>query len=184
MTEFEVLPFGTRTDKFECVFVWIYAKNCTPYKNYPYNDIPNVSLVLAELRFDGFLGSVGGAVEADDETLEIAVQREAMEEIAYNLDVNRLEPLLTLRMPKGNINHSFSLEVSYEELLSIRNNAHNGEHFGAENAGVNLLHTCRYTKGRGDECGYNNLIEQNFIGTALYEYKELVKTKNLLVSYV
>lgn len=184
MTDFEVLPFGTRTDKFECVFVWIYAKNCTPYQNYPYNDIPNVSLVFAEMRFDGLLGAVGGAVEDDDESLEIAIQRESVEEIAYQLDTNRLEPLLTLRLPSGTINHSFSLEVTYQELLNIRNNAHNGVHFSAENAGVNLLHTCRYTKGRGNECGYNNIIEQKFIGTALVEYQELVKTKNLLVSYV
>lgn len=184
MDKFKVLPFGTRSDNFECVFVWIYAKNCTPYKNYPYNDIPNVSLVLAEMRFDGLLGAVGGAVESDDISLENAIYRESLEEIGYDLPVDRLEPLLTIMSPNGTYNHSFSLEVSYDELLDIRNNAHNGIHFSAENAGVNLLHTCRYTKGKGNECGYNNIIQQKFIGTSLLEYEELVKTKNLLVSYV
>lgn len=184
MDGYEVLPHGVRSSRFDCVFVWIFARNCNPYKNYPYNDIPNVSLVLTELRFDGLMGAVGGGVEQDDVSLESAVQREAWEEIHYNLDVSRLKKLSTIRSPNGTHNHSFSYEVTYEELQDIRNNAHLGEHFSAENAGVNLMHICRYTKGRGNECGYSNLIEQNYIGTAKMELMNLVETENLLINYV
>jgi len=182
---YEAIPFGERSARYDCVFVWIYAKNCTPYKNYPYNDIPNVSLVLSELRYDGLMGAVGGLVESDDPSLEIAVQREAQEEIAYNLPIERLKPLASYKnMATSSHNHSFSLEVSYDELLEIRNNAVNGEHFGAENAGVNLLHICRYLKGNKVECGWNTLIEQNFIGTAKLELLQLVQDEELLINYV
>lgn len=182
---YEEIPFGTRSERYDCVFVWIYARNCTPYSNYPYNDIPNVSLVLSELRFDGLLGAVGGMVEKDDPSLEIAVLREAQEEIAYNLPIDRLEKLVSYKNTViGSHNHAFSLEVSYEELLEIRNNAHNGEHFSAENAGVNLLHTCRYLKGNKIECGWNTLLEQRFVGTAKLELIKLVHMKNLLIDYV
>lgn len=177
------LPFGERTDSFEAVFVWIFARNCTPYKGYPYNDIPNVSLVLTEMRWDGLLGAVGGAVEEDDESLEIAVQREALEEIAYDLDISRLKPLCTIRMRSGSHVHSYSYEVSYDELLDIRNNAHNGVHFSAENAGVNLLHICRYLKGNRQECGYNVIMTQQFVGTAKAELEKLAKDENLIVDY-
>ena len=182
---YEEIPFGTRSEIYDCAFVWIYAKDCTPYSNYPYNDIPNVSLVFTELRFDGMLGAVGGKVEYDDPNLEIAILREAEEEIAYNLPVERLEPLVSYKNTVvGSHNHAYSLEVSYEELLEIRNNAHNGIHFSAENAGVNLLHICRYLKGNKVECGWNTLIEQRFIGTAKMELMKLVRTKNLLIDYV
>jgi 8-oxo-dGTP pyrophosphatase MutT (NUDIX family) len=182
--QYEFLPFGTKSSRFDCAFVWIYAKNCTPYENYPYNDIPNVSLVLTELRFDGLMGSVGGGVEKDDESFEIAVQREAKEEINLDLDISKLEPLMTIRSPNGTHNHSFSYEVSYEEIQQIRNNAYQGEHFSAENAGVNLVHICRYTKGRDNECGYNLLMKQQFVGTAKIELERLVRSKDLLVNYV
>lgn len=181
---YELIPFGERSKRFDCVFVWIYARNCTPYSNYPYNDIPNVSLVLSELRFDGLMGAVGGGVEQDDISLEDAVRREAWEEIHYNLDISNLKQLATIRSPNGTHNHSFSYEVSYEKLQEIRNNAHLGEHFSAENAGVNLMHICRYTKGRGNECGYNNLLTQNFVGTAAMELDMLVSEEKLLINYV
>lgn len=179
----QTLEFGTRSERFDAVFVWIFARNCTPYNGYPYNDIPNVSLVLTEMRWDGLMGAVGGAVEPEDESLEIAVQREAWEEIAYDLDVSKLKPLATMRLPSGSHVHSFSYEVSYEELMDIRNNAHNGEHFSAENAGVNLLHICRYLKGNWQECGYNVIMTQNFVGTSKSELAMLVEKENLLVDY-
>lgn len=181
--EYKELPFGTRSPKHDCVFVWIYAKNCTPYQNYPYNDIPNVTLMLSELRWDGLMGGVGGVVETDDVSLEEAVKREAWEEIHYDLPVGRLEPLLTLKNFSGSHNHSFSLEVSYEELVQIRNNAHLGEHFSAENAGVNLVHICRYMKPNKVECGYKWFLEQQFIGSSKQELEYLVDTKGLLVNY-
>lgn len=185
MLYYEELPFGTRSEKYDCVFVWIFARNCTPYKGYPYNDIPNVSLVLTELRWDGLMGAVGGMVERDDPSLEIAAQREAQEEIAYNLPIERLEPLATFHNKISGANiHSFSLEVTYEELLEIRNNAHTGAHFNAENAGINLIHVCRYLKGGKIECGWNTIMEQNFVSTSKLELRKLVHNKNLLINYV
>lgn len=181
---YQEIPFGTRSNRYDCAFVWIFSKNCNPYKNYPYNDIPNVSLVLAELRFDGLLGAVGGLVEKDDPSLEIAVVREAKEEINYDLPIERLKPLVSYKNMATNVhNHAFSLEVSYEELLEIRNNAVTGEHFPAENAGVNLLHICRYLKASKVECGWNVLMEQNFVGTSKKELIKLVEDNNLLIDY-
>lgn len=185
MNLYKEIPFGTRSSTFDCVFLWIYAKNCTPYKGYPYNDIPNVSLVLSELRWDGLLGAVGGAVEFDDSSLEEAIAREAKEEIAYDLPIDRIEPLVSYKNVISNSHiHSFSLEVSYEELLDIRNKASTGEHFNAENAGVNLLHICRYLKAGKVESGWNNIMEQNFVSTSKLELQKLVKSKNLLIDYV
>ena len=181
---YEEIPFGTRTDKFEGAFVWFYARNCEPYKNYPYNDIPNVSLVLSELRWDGMMGAVGGAVEDDDISLEEAVRREAIEEIGYDLNVDNLKPLATIKnIYSGAHNHSYSYEVTYEELQRIHNNASTGIHFSAENSGVNLLHICKYKTGSGTERGYNIILEQKFVGTSKLELQKLVKRENLLVDY-
>lgn len=185
MTGYEEIEFGTRSKSFDCAFVWIYARNCTPYTGYPYNDIPNVSLVLAEMRYDGLFGAVGGAVEENDLNLEVAVQREAMEEIAYDLPIERLEPLATYKNQiSGTHIHSFSLEVTYEELLEIRKNAYDGKHFNAENAGINLLHICRYLKGGKIECGWNAIKEQQFVSTSKMELIKLAITKNLVIDYV
>ncbi|SOK58383.1 hypothetical protein [Yersinia phage fHe-Yen9-04] len=185
MIGYEEIEFGTRSNRFDCVFVWIYARNCTPYAGYPYNDIPNVSLVLTELRWDGLFGAVGGAVEDDDLNLEVAIHRESMEEIAYDLPIERLEPLATYKNTiSGSHIHSYSLEVTYEELLEIRKNAYDGVHFNPENAGINLLHICRYLKSGKIECGWNTVLEQNFVSTSKLELMKLVRTKNLLIDYV
>lgn len=185
MIGYEEVDFGTRSNNMDCVFVWIFAKNCTPYAGYPYNDIPNVSLVLTELRYDGMFGAVGGAVEHDDLNLQVAIHREAMEEIGYDLPIDRLQELATYKNKITGVHiHSYSLEVTYEELLEIRDNATSGAHFSAENAGVNLLHICRYLKGGKIECGWNTILEQNFVSTSKMELMKLVREKNLLIDYV
>lgn len=178
------LEHGTlsETNK-DCVFLWIYAKNCTPYKGYELNDIPNVSLVLAELRFDGLMGAVGGSVESGEDLYQ-AIKRECKEEINYDPVLERIEPLATYRNDKsGFCIHSFSYECTYEELLEIRKNAIYADHFNAENAGINLLHICKYKKFNGVEAGYCNILTQNFTSTSKMELEKLVKTKNLLVNY-
>lgn len=178
------LPHGELSkNKKDCVFLWIYAKNCTPYKGYELNDIPNVTLVLAEMRFDGLMGAVGGAVE-NGEDLYTAVQRECREEINYTPVLERIEPLATFTNEKSGLCiHSFSYECTYEELLDIRKNAIYAEHFNAENAGINLMHICKYKKINGTEAGYCNILTQNFTSTSKLELQKLVSTKNLLVNY-
>lgn len=179
------IEFGTRSTRSDFAFCWIFARNCTPYNGYPDNlGIDKVNLVLAQLRYDGLIGACGGMVESTDNSLEEAAQREVLEEIGYNVDLSRLNPLMSIRLPSGSHCHSFSYEVQYDELQSIRNNAYKGIHFNAECAGVNLLHISRYTKGYGNECGYNVLLEQHWSGTSKEELQYLIEKENLLISYL
>lgn len=184
MNHYTQVPFGSRSNSFEAVFLWIYAKNCTPYAGYELNKIPKVTLVLSQLRWDGMFGGIGGAVEKTDADLETAVIREAFEEVGYVVDRSRLKPLTTFQNTKNNNHiHSFSLEVTYEELLEIRNNAHKAEHFSAECAGVNLMHFARYLKGGRTEAGFCNLMDQNFICTSQRELEILADKEDLIVDY-
>lgn len=179
------IQFGTRSTRADFAFCWIFARDCDPYNGYPDDlGIDKVNLVLAQVRFDGLFGACGGLVESIDKSLEEAVQREVHEEIGYTLDLSNLKPLMSIRLGTGSHCHSFSYEVSYDELQSIRNNAHTGSHFSAECAGVNLLHISRYTKGYGSEYGWNLLQDQHWSGTSLQELKYLVQKEDLLISYL
>lgn len=181
----EKIDFGKRSTRADFAFCWIFARDCTPYSGYDDQlGIDKVNLVLAQLRFDGCIGACGGMVESDDNSLEEAVQREVLEEIGYTVDLTHLKPLLSLRLPSGSHCHSYSYEVDYNELQSIRDGAYRGIHFNPECAGVNLLHISRYTKGYGNECGYNVLLEQHWSGTSKEEFMYLVETENLLISYL
>lgn len=178
------VPFGTISERANFVFVFFFAKNCTPYAGYELNDIPLVNLVLLQMRWDGNLGAVGGMVEINDTSIAHAAQREVLEEMGYMLDIHHLEPLKSFELYSGSISHSYSYEVSYDELKRIRDNASTGSHFSAEVAGVNLCHISRYNKGQNREAGYNNLMSQQFVGTSKEELEFLVQKENLLISYL
>lgn len=178
------VPFGERSKRADFAFVWIFARNCNPYEGYELNDIPVVNLVLAQMRWDGMLGASGGMVEDSDNTLEEAAAREVYEELGYTIDISQLKPMKTIRLLSGSHVHSYSYEVSYDELKKIRDNASTGQHFSAECAGVNLMHISRYDKGHGNEVGYNVIKSQNWVGTSLEELEYLVEKENLLISYL
>ncbi len=178
------VPFGEYGTRANFVFCYFFARKCNPYKNYELNDIPEVNLVLLQLRWDGLLGGCGGTVESTDISLEYALRREVQEEMDYNIFVSHLRPLKTFEIYPGANSHSFSYEVTYDELKHIRDGYTNAKHASAEVAGVNLCHISRYSKGQNREAGYNNLMTQNFIGTAKQELEYLVQKENLLISYL
>lgn len=178
------VTFGERSKRADFAFVLIFARNCNPYEGYELNDIPVVNLVLAQMRWDGSLGHCGGMVEDSDNSLEEAAAREVYEEVGYVIDISHLSALKTIRLMSGSHVHSYSYEVSYDELKKIRDNASTGKHFSAECAGVNLMHISRYEKRRGEEVGYNVIKSQNWIGTSLEELEYLVEKENLLISYI
>ncbi len=183
MSKAEV-PLGQMGKRANFVFCFFYAKECTPYADYELNDIPVVNLVLLQVRWDGLLGACGGTVESTDKSLEDALQREVQEEMNYIIDKSRLSPLKSLELfPEGHT-HSYSYEMTYAELKKLRDNYAYGKHASAEVAGVNLCHISRYSKGQNREAGYNNLMTQNFIGTAKQELEYLVQKENLLISYL
>lgn len=184
MHEYHRLDFGIRSEVSNAVFLWIFARNCTPYAGYELNEIPNVTLVLSQLRWDGKFGAVGGLVESTDPDFETALEREALEEIGYQLDRKRLQPLATFaNQVTGAHVHSYSMEVTYEELLAIRDNATSGKHFSAECAGVNLMHFAKYLKPDGFEAGFSNLMQQQFVCTGKAELQILEDRFKLIVDY-
>ncbi|HCQ0858553.1 TPA: NUDIX hydrolase [Escherichia coli] len=178
------VPLGEYGKRANFVFCYFFARNCNPYKGYELNDIPVVNLVLLQLRWDGLLGGCGGTVEDTDATLEDALFREIQEEMNYNIFIEQLKPLKTYELYLGAHTHSYSYEVTYEELKAIRDGYSTAKHASAEVAGVNLCHISRYSKGQNREAGYNNLMTQNFIGTAKMELEHLVQSENLLISYL
>lgn len=178
---YEELPFGTRSPKGrDAVFIWFYARNCDSYAGYPHNEIPSTSLVLAQLRWDGSFGAVGGGVDKGEELLD-AILRECKEEINYI--PTSINELITRRNTRSHFHiHCYTCELSYEELKKVRDNASTGEHFDAECAGVNLMHICRYSTGRGER-GWVNIMEQNFASTGKMDLQLLVEKENLIVDY-
>lgn len=178
------VPLGEFGKQANFVFCYFFARNCNPYENYELNDIPVVNLVLLQLRWDGLMGGCGGTVEDSDTSLEAALKREIQEEMDYNISIEQLKPLKTFELFPGTNTHSFSYEVTYDELKAIRDGYSTAKHASAEVAGVNLCHISRYSKGKNREAGYNNLMTQNFIGTAKEELQYLVENENLLISYL
>lgn len=178
------VPLGEYGKRANFVFCYFFARNCNPYKNYELNDIPVVNLVLLQLRWDGLMGGCGGTVEDTDATLEDALFREIQEEMGINIFIEKLKPLKSFELYPGANTHSYSYEVTYDELKEIRDGYSTAKHASAEVAGVNLCHISRYSKGQKREAGYNNLMTQNFIGTAKQELEYLVQSENLLISYL
>lgn len=171
------IPFGNRSLVCDCVFVWIYAKNCNSYKNY--HDVNN-SKILTVLRWDGMFGTVGGKVDPTDKTLLDALQRESVEEIGYQLDINKVHPLVSFKDIKTGTNiHSYVYEVSENEINDIQVNAHKGEFFTEEMAGVNLVHASLYNKDKG----ITKILEQNFTATAKLELIHLISKYDIIKDY-
>lgn len=188
MKKYIDVPENTRSvgNKKDCVFLWLYARNCNPYRNYddiPYDFEPVMPMVLAQVRWDGLFGTTGGHVE-QHEDLRTALNREVLEEINYDVSTKELVHFSTMMNPTNGYHlHSYKLEVTYDELKEIRTNAQHSEHFEPEMAGIVLLPIAKYRKQTGQEVGYINIMSQNFVSTAKLELEKLVKDENLLINY-
>lgn len=180
--------FGRGQGKRDMVFCIIYCDEAKPYKDYDYfinNRDPevqkkvdlNVPLVLAQMRFDGKLGFVGGNVEKHHSSLLEALHDELEEEIGVSMSLDELEqkvePLATFENKKGTIYiSSYLWKVDYKTILELQQNARNGKHFISENCGNVLLQI--------HEKSITSLSNQVFSGSGRLELQFLIEEKKLL----
>lgn len=165
--------------KLQCVFALIYCKDALPYKHYTEvtEDIKSVqtAFVLMQLRWNGQFGFAGGKVDPGED-LKQALIRELIEEINFETTEDKLLPLATFSDNKSDI-HSFSIEVTYEELLKIKDDSALSKHNIAENLGSVFapIINSQYHE-------YNNFLQNNFCATAKSELETLVNENNLLTT--
>ncbi|MGL5710421.1 MAG: NUDIX domain-containing protein [Cetobacterium sp.] len=157
--------------KQECVFLWLYCKNAKLYENYNDESIKDEenNLIFLQMRWDGEFGTVGGKVD-EGESIKEALVREVKEEINYDLteaEINKVEELAIYELEKYTI-YSFMLEKTFEELISIRNNAVKAEHSISECNGYNLF---RYNK---ELTAKKQLTKLPFSGSGLTEIIKLI----------
>lgn len=133
-------------------------------------DIP---LVLMLMRWDGFIGFPGGAVDPG-ESLEQGLVRELKEEINYDLDVSRIEPLGSFSdsSTPARVNiHCWTLEVDPSEIKKIIADATQSKHFLSENQGCFAVQVAEFVGGNG----FRQFRKNNFKATAGYEIDLLIK---------
>jgi U8 snoRNA-decapping enzyme len=162
-------------NKKQMVFCAIHTVG-KPYLNY--DQVPksergiDVPLVLFLLRWDGCIGFPGGNVD-EGETLIEAVVREAQEEINFDLDIKKLEPLSSFRDDSKNI-HCFSYKVDgVDAIKKIIKDATESEHFLAENQGCFAVQAANFDRNRG----LPQFLLNNFIATSRFEFDILLKEK-------
>lgn len=163
--------------KLQCVFLLIYCRDGKPHKKY---SLPNgrklIPKVLSLSRHDGFVGFIGGKVDPG-ETLIEGLLREVKEETGLILNPNfSIEPLATYSDNEATI-HSFSLEVTVNEMLDMATIISKSDNFGIEITGFALNHIERYVK----DGGVDQVLSQNWKATGKLELEELIKQKRLLV---
>ena len=176
---FDRIENGVRSSEMkDCVFLWLYARGCKPYAKYMEVEDQNQEMPMAmmQLRWDGSFGVAGGKVD-EGETLEQALHREIKEEIAYEIKGTPV-PMATFKDKSSPWHiHSYSLEVSFEELIKARNESVNAEHRISECSGYVVIHMANYKNGLGLE----KFKENQFCATALREFeileKEVLKLK-------
>lgn len=177
---------STMIGKRNMVFALIYTDKAKPYIDYDYfkqhkdDNVRekvnlNIPMVLAQMRWDGKLGFVGGNVESHHESLLHALRDELDEEIGWNLTVDELfkiaKPHATYK--KGNICiSSYKIKVDYQMLKKLQNNSKLAKHYISENCGNVLLQI--------HENSLDNLLEQQFAGTGSLELKKLILEEKLL----
>lgn len=124
------------------------------------------AVILAVLRFDGYLGFAGGLVDPG-ETPTQAVNREMQEEL--NVDTSRFSVSDTdhlisfVNTAKRFACHFYTLQLTLDELLAIEKGAISSLEYGHETQGI--LRIPLYTMGDGVR-GLPVFLGHKFAGTA------------------
>ena len=128
-----------------------------------------IPLVLMMMRWDGLIGFPGGSVE-DGESLTKAVAREIKEEVNWDIDISKLNPLCSLSLEDRNI-HCFYYVVENDTMKRIIRSATNGPNFLKENQGCFAVQIANFENGTG----IKQFRKSNFKGTAGIEFDILLK---------
>lgn len=153
------------------------------------------------MRFDGKLGFTGGIIEVDDESPEIGVGREMLEEMGVDpkrFPLSKDNLIMTQSfncdtLPQVKTLYFYALEVKEEEILEIEKNARQAVHFGEEvmpfilrHFFFNVFHFQQvlgwirvplYTM-EDDYSGFPAFLENNFVGNAREQLLEaLIKNE-------
>lgn len=169
MTQVE---FGKLAEK-NAVFMWIYCKETKPYEGYMGNEFNfTIPTVLAQFRWDGRFGAVGGSVDGN-ESLTTALEREVVEELGqYGMDM--YEPLVSHHhmFPDGVTFgiHAYCHEVDQETMYMIQREGNFAKDFRPEVSGYCVLHCA--------EKLLPDIMKNNFVGTAKAEFKLLLEKIN------
>lgn len=177
--QFFEVPFGTQHPAVNAVFLWLFCKNIAPYLGLTKSDIA-IPGIFCIVRWDGFFGTIGGKVDSD-ESLEVALQREALEEIGLDLTTlaAKCSPLISFDAQRYN-SHVYQCEVSASQLYQIRDTASTINEKSRECCGYNVLHATRYrSTASNKQNGLNSFLAQQFIGASKAGLLKLILEKQL-----
>jgi len=157
----------------DCAFLWLYCMDGLPYAKYLPEGAPKaMPMVLALMRWDGTIGTMGGKLEVG-ESIRRALARESCEEADFWLSAScEPEVLGTFADDDWRV-HSYALEVSYEELLEVRAKASRARPASAECAGWFIVPAEDYRPGYAGPQGVTAFLENNFQSTAKLEFEAL-----------
>lgn len=163
-------------DGYDGAFLWLYCRDGRSYAKYMPEGQADVRIPMAFalLRWDGTFGTIGGKVDPG-ESLRTALAREALEEANFSLPQDvEVEALGTFKYDSWHI-HSFCLELSYTDLLSVRAKASAFAHASPEVAGFNIVPAVNYRPASDSEPrGVEAFLQNRFCGTARLEFDALL----------
>lgn len=160
------VPAGVMHASFVFICGWVPL-----YVSYDDPDMPEehkkglYPVTVLAMRWDGHLGAIGGKVDKG-ETAEEAVCRETDEEIAYELEIEDLRPLISHQSATMRLD-AFMYDLGTSSLNNLRYliaDATEAEGAISELTPV-IAHLCDY----GNNKGWGNLRGSNMLSTMVAE---------------